>query len=109
MSDWKWTADYLRCNSKFHDHPRYDFVLVQTTDKPIFAQLLYMFSCTVEGKSHHFALILPLDPPTGNVTKKGQTIALSSGSRTGEEEFRVHFIAFYYSRRSFGGRLRQSR
>ncbi|KAJ7914598.1 hypothetical protein B0H13DRAFT_2250692 [Mycena leptocephala] len=74
MSDWKWTADYLRCNPKFHDHPRYDFVLVQTTDKPIFAQLLYMFSCTVEGKSHHFALILPLDAPTGNVKKKDKLL-----------------------------------
>ncbi|KAJ7822940.1 hypothetical protein B0H13DRAFT_2241567 [Mycena leptocephala] len=74
MSDWKWTADYLRCNPKFHGHPRYDYVLVKTTDKPIFAQLLYMFSCTVENKSHPLALILPLDAPTGNTTRKDKLL-----------------------------------
>ncbi|KAJ7922455.1 hypothetical protein B0H13DRAFT_2230481 [Mycena leptocephala] len=95
MSDWKWTADYLRCNPKFHDHPRYDFVLVQTTDKPIFAQLLYMFSCTVEGKSHHFALILPLDAPTGNVKKKDKLLRfrrVRAQARKNSEFISLHSI-----------------
>ncbi|KAJ7897519.1 hypothetical protein B0H13DRAFT_2234374 [Mycena leptocephala] len=74
MSDWKWTADYLRCNPKFHDHPRYDFVLVKTTNEPVFAQLLYMFSCKVENKSHLFALVLPLDAPTGNTKRKDKLL-----------------------------------
>ncbi|KAJ7835622.1 hypothetical protein B0H13DRAFT_2240067 [Mycena leptocephala] len=95
MSDWKWTADYLRCNPKFHDHPRYDFVLVQTTDKPIFAQLLYMFSCTVEGKSHHFALIPPLDAPTGNVKKKDKLLRfrrVRAQARKNSEFISLHSI-----------------
>ncbi|KAJ7898508.1 hypothetical protein B0H13DRAFT_1884243 [Mycena leptocephala] len=96
MSDWKWTADYLRCNPKFHGHPRYDCVLVKTTDKPIFAQLLYMFSCTVENKSHPLALILPLDAPTGNTTRKDKLLRFR----------RVRAQARKNS--DFGGRLRQS-
>ncbi|KAJ7896870.1 hypothetical protein B0H13DRAFT_1623675, partial [Mycena leptocephala] len=44
-------------------------VLVKTEDKPFFARLLYLFSCTVEKKSHRFALVLPLDAPTGRATR----------------------------------------
>ncbi|KAJ7081070.1 hypothetical protein C8R44DRAFT_653325, partial [Mycena epipterygia] len=50
MSAWTSTADYLRCNPKFHGHPRYDCVLVKTAQQPIFARLVYLFSCTVEKK-----------------------------------------------------------
>ncbi|KAJ7082289.1 hypothetical protein C8R44DRAFT_652702, partial [Mycena epipterygia] len=65
LSAWTSTTDYLRCNPKFNGHPRYDCVLVETAHKPIFARLLYLFSCMVEKKSHPFALILPLYAPTG--------------------------------------------
>ncbi|KAJ7741186.1 hypothetical protein DFH07DRAFT_751222 [Mycena maculata] len=30
LASWASTSDYLRCNPKFHGHPRYDCVLVQT-------------------------------------------------------------------------------
>ncbi|KAK7059887.1 hypothetical protein R3P38DRAFT_3523832 [Favolaschia claudopus] len=64
LSSWRPATDFLRCNPKFNGQPRYDCVLVNTQDKPFFARLLYMFSCKVEGKSHPFALVLPLDAPT---------------------------------------------
>ncbi|KAJ6628855.1 hypothetical protein B0H10DRAFT_2260023 [Mycena sp. CBHHK59/15] len=69
LSTWNPVTDYLRCNPNFNGHPRYDCVLVKTEEKPFFARLLYMFSCTVEQKPHPFALILPLDAPTGRARK----------------------------------------
>ncbi|KAJ6630016.1 hypothetical protein B0H10DRAFT_1775286, partial [Mycena sp. CBHHK59/15] len=42
LSNWTSTADYLRFNPKFHGHPRCDCVLVKTTQKPFFAQLIYL-------------------------------------------------------------------
>ncbi|KAJ7111639.1 hypothetical protein C8R43DRAFT_1091525 [Mycena crocata] len=74
MSTWSSTQDYLRCNPKFHGQPRYDCVIVETADKPIFAQLLYLFSCTVENKSHPFALILPMDVPIGQRRRKDKLL-----------------------------------
>ncbi|KAJ6560077.1 hypothetical protein B0H19DRAFT_1210302 [Mycena capillaripes] len=61
LGNWTSSADYLRCNPKFHGHARYDSALVKTTDSHMFVQLIHMFSCTVEKKSHPFALVLPLD------------------------------------------------
>ncbi|KAJ7727715.1 hypothetical protein B0H16DRAFT_1665589 [Mycena metata] len=74
LSDWTPTADYLRCNPKFQGHPRYDCVLVKTTQKAIFAQLIYLFSCMVEGKSHPFTLILPFDAPAGPTRRKDRLL-----------------------------------
>ncbi|KAJ7502355.1 hypothetical protein B0H11DRAFT_1712852, partial [Mycena galericulata] len=42
MGTWTSTADYLRCNPKFHGYPRY--VLIKTARQPIFAQIIYLFS-----------------------------------------------------------------
>ena len=95
MSDWKWTADYLRCNPKFHGHPRYDCVLVNTTDEPIFAQLLYLFSCTVENKTHPFALVLPLDAPIGNAKTKDKLLRfrrVRAKARKNSEFISLHSI-----------------
>ncbi|KAJ7814538.1 hypothetical protein B0H13DRAFT_2242753 [Mycena leptocephala] len=89
------TIYYLRCNPKFHDHPRYDFVLVKTTDKPVFAQLLYMFSCTVENKSHLFALVLPLDAPMGNAKRKDKLLRfrrVRAQARKNSEFISLHSI-----------------
>lgn len=74
LSDWKPTLDYLRCNPKFHGHPRYDYVLVKTTQEPIFAQLIYLFSCTVGDKPYPLALVLPLDAAIGRVTQKDKLL-----------------------------------
>lgn len=61
LGNWTSSADYLRCNPSFHGHPRYDGALVKTTGGHIFVELIYMFSSTVEKKSHPFGLVLPLD------------------------------------------------
>ncbi|KAK7041356.1 hypothetical protein R3P38DRAFT_2512397 [Favolaschia claudopus] len=50
LSTWTTATDYLRCSPKFHGQPRYDCVLVKTEQRPFFARLLYLFSCTVEDK-----------------------------------------------------------
>ncbi|KAJ6625396.1 hypothetical protein B0H10DRAFT_2174251 [Mycena sp. CBHHK59/15] len=64
LGNWTSTTDYLQCNPNFHGQSRYDSALVKTTNGFIFVQLIYMFSCMVEGKSHPFALVLPLDSRT---------------------------------------------
>ncbi|KAJ6563330.1 hypothetical protein DFH09DRAFT_1477164 [Mycena vulgaris] len=74
LSTWNSTADHLRCNPKFHGHPRCDSVLVKTAGEPFFAQLIYPFSCPVEKKSHAFALVLPLDVPTGRLSRKDRVL-----------------------------------
>ncbi|KAJ7699665.1 hypothetical protein B0H17DRAFT_850891, partial [Mycena rosella] len=40
LSTWTSTEYYLRCNPKFHGHPRYNAVLVKTATEPLFAQLI---------------------------------------------------------------------
>ncbi|KAJ6552670.1 hypothetical protein DFH09DRAFT_1496806 [Mycena vulgaris] len=87
--------DYLRCNPTFQGHPRYDCVLVETVDGPIFAQLVYVFSCTVEKKVHPFALILPFDAPTGRLKKKDKVLRfhrVKAKERTDTEFISVHSI-----------------
>ncbi|KAJ6611518.1 hypothetical protein B0H10DRAFT_2165819 [Mycena sp. CBHHK59/15] len=95
MGDWTYTADYLRCNPNFHGQARYDAALVKTTDKPIIVQLIYMFSCTVEGKSHPFALVLPLDARTGSLGRKDKALRLyrvHAKPRRNTEFISVHSI-----------------
>ncbi|KAJ6569359.1 hypothetical protein B0H19DRAFT_939007 [Mycena capillaripes] len=102
LSDWKPTVDYLRCNPKFQGHPRYDCVLMKTTHKPIFAQLIYLFSCTVKdkshpkkNKSHPFALVLPLDAPIGQVKRKDKLLRfrrVRAKPRKNAEFISVHSI-----------------
>lgn len=51
----------------FHNHPRYDCVIIQTVDKIIFGQLIYVFSCSIQGADELYptALIHPFVTPTG--------------------------------------------
>ncbi|KAJ6616145.1 hypothetical protein B0H10DRAFT_1800154 [Mycena sp. CBHHK59/15] len=76
LGNWTSTMDYLRCNPNFHGQSRYDGALVKTTNGLIFVQLIYMFSCMVEGKSHPFALVLPLDSRTGALGRKYKALRL---------------------------------
>jgi hypothetical protein len=73
LGNWIPSTDYLRCNPSFHGHSRYDAALVKTTDGHLFVKLIYMFSCTVQKKSHLFALVLPLDIDT-EVGRKDKTL-----------------------------------
>lgn len=67
---WCRITDILRAHPKFHNHPRYDHILVDAGQgKYFFAQLLYIFGIFVEKKTHHFALILPFDVPIPHAEK----------------------------------------
>ncbi|KAJ7116962.1 hypothetical protein C8R44DRAFT_832414 [Mycena epipterygia] len=95
MGTWTSTADYLRCNPKFHGHPRYDCVLIETSQQPIFAQIIYLFSCIVEDKSHPFALVQPFDAPTGRVGRKDKQLRfhrVRAKPRKNSEFISVHSI-----------------
>ncbi|KAG2117609.1 hypothetical protein DEU56DRAFT_874099 [Suillus clintonianus] len=61
MVDWRLHRDLLRCNPQFYGSPRYDCVMVKTADKPFFARLVYMFSCSIGGADFPLALIHPYD------------------------------------------------
>ena len=41
---WKVQIDHLRCSPEFHSHPRYDCLVLQTHEGPIFAQLKFAFT-----------------------------------------------------------------
>ncbi|KAJ7262834.1 hypothetical protein C8J57DRAFT_1436351 [Mycena rebaudengoi] len=95
LGSWASTADHLRCNPKFHGHPRYDAALVKTTDAPIFVRLLYMFSYTLDDATHHFALVLPLDARGGARSKKDKSLRFHrvyAQPRTKTEIFPVRSI-----------------
>ena len=38
LVDWKYKTNYLHCSPNFHGHARYDFLIIETTEKPFFAQ-----------------------------------------------------------------------
>lgn len=60
--DWSIKTDYLRCNPKFHGEPRYDFVITNPLrGRPLFAQLVLVFTIDVGEDEYHLALIHPLD------------------------------------------------
>ncbi|KAL1661524.1 hypothetical protein GGF50DRAFT_60902 [Schizophyllum commune] len=73
--DWRLTRDYLRCNPNFHHRPRYDCVLLSRPD-PIFARLLYVFTCTFNGKDYPIALVQAYDAPCGHVSKVDKELGL---------------------------------
>ncbi|KAF8829783.1 hypothetical protein HHX47_DHR2000053 [Lentinula edodes] len=53
----KVSVDYLRCNPFFNKEPHYDFVIFDSIDGPIFAQLRYIFTCTVGDNLYPIALV----------------------------------------------------
>jgi hypothetical protein len=62
--DWRWKPNIIRANPCFHNHPRYDYVLVQVNgNQCIFAQLLYIFRVRYLENSFDLVLVLPLDAP----------------------------------------------
>jgi len=62
--DWRTKTDYLRCSPKFSGRPRYDFVIANRPQGRIFAQLVFVFICQVNGHDYHLALIQPLEKVT---------------------------------------------
>lgn len=59
--DWHIKTDYLRCNPNFNGHPRYDFIIADRPQGHIFAQLVFVFVCRVNGREYHLALVQPLE------------------------------------------------
>ncbi|KAJ3858689.1 hypothetical protein EV359DRAFT_51930 [Lentinula novae-zelandiae] len=57
LDTWKVSVDYLRCNPFFNKEPRYDFVIFDSIDGPIFAQLRYIFTCTVGDHLYPIVLV----------------------------------------------------
>jgi hypothetical protein len=54
---WKTDTDYIRCSPKYHNYPRYDCVLLNTSNGPVFAQLVLVFVVVVDGKDYSIALV----------------------------------------------------
>ena len=60
---WKTDTDYIRCSPMYHNHPRYDCVLLNTINGPVFAQLVLVFMITVDGKDYPIALVQAYEQP----------------------------------------------
>ena len=58
---WQNEINHLRCNPKFNNKPRYDYILVSTPNGPIFAQLIFIFTTTTKDQIDPWVLIQPLD------------------------------------------------
>ena len=54
---WKVVTDYLRCSPKFYNQPCYDFVIINTADGYIFAQLMLVFTIKINNKDYPIALV----------------------------------------------------
>ncbi len=67
VADWTSKTDILRCTPDFYNHPRYDFVLLDTNDGPVFARLILVFECIVCGSKFPLLLVQPLDNKPGRV------------------------------------------
>lgn len=62
--DWRTDTDYLRCTPKFHGHARYDHAIIKINEHDTtFAQILFIFKCTVLEQEYSIALVQPFDEP----------------------------------------------
>ncbi|KAK0481054.1 hypothetical protein EDD18DRAFT_1113170 [Armillaria luteobubalina] len=68
--DWSLTTDILRCLPSFNYHPHYDFVLLETNQGPMFAQLVLVFECVVHKKVYPLMLVQLFKEAIGPITKK---------------------------------------
>ncbi|KAK0503766.1 hypothetical protein EDD18DRAFT_1099090 [Armillaria luteobubalina] len=55
--DWSFTTDILQCLPSFNYHPRYDFVLLDTNQGPMFVQLVLIFECIIHEKVYPLMLV----------------------------------------------------
>ncbi|KAK0477147.1 hypothetical protein IW261DRAFT_1421348 [Armillaria novae-zelandiae] len=68
--DWSFTTNILQCSPSFNYHPRYDFVLLETNQGPMFAQLVLIFECVVHEKAYPLMLVQPFKEAIGPITKE---------------------------------------
>ncbi|KAG1903490.1 uncharacterized protein F5891DRAFT_946968 [Suillus fuscotomentosus] len=76
MVDWRQYTDYLRCNPKFFNAPRFDCVFIQTNQKVILGRLLLLFECPVGDNVFPLALVHPYDAPIGVRLRKDKHLNL---------------------------------
>ncbi|KAK0499677.1 hypothetical protein EDD18DRAFT_1102989 [Armillaria luteobubalina] len=72
--DWSLTTDILQCSPSFNYHPRYDFVLLETNQGPMFTQLVLIFKCIVHEKVYPLMLVQPFKEAIGPITKKDRDL-----------------------------------
>lgn len=70
LVDFCQTTDYLCCSLSFHNLPRYDCVIVNTTTGVFFAWLLFLFTCDINNTPYPIALVCPYDAPVGRHLQK---------------------------------------
>ncbi|KAJ3555947.1 hypothetical protein NM688_g2296 [Phlebia brevispora] len=74
---WRQEMDYLHCNPCFYGQPRYDGVLIKLDEANVlFGKLVFIFTCQLGEDKHAFALIQPLDMPTGELLQKDRQLHL---------------------------------
>ncbi|KAG1773661.1 hypothetical protein EV702DRAFT_1181089 [Suillus placidus] len=47
LVDWKQYTDYLRCNPRFFNAPRFDWVFIRTQNGVILGHLVFLFQCAI--------------------------------------------------------------
>lgn len=73
---WKAVTDYLRCSPCFFNAPRYDYVLINTAQGVLFAQLVFVFSIQFLETMYPMALVQCFTPakPSGAQQKKDKDL-----------------------------------
>ena len=69
MVNWYVKTDYLRCNPKFCGNPQYNFVIMNLPWGHVFAQLVFVFVCQVNGRDYHLALAQLLEKQSWATTR----------------------------------------
>jgi len=54
-------VDHLQCSPSFNKEPRYNYVIIQTDNGPIFAQLKFAFTAVVGEELIPFVLVQAFD------------------------------------------------
>lgn len=60
---WKTDTNFLRCSPKYYNHPQHDCVLLNTNNRPIFAQLILIFTIKLDEKNYPIALVQAYEKP----------------------------------------------
>ena len=82
---WENEINHLRCNPKFNNKPRYDYILVSMPNGVIFAQLIFIFTTTTNDQIDPWVLIQPLDaevPPPSTQEKDFQLFRIRAKPRS---------------------------
>ncbi|KIK66841.1 hypothetical protein GYMLUDRAFT_69898 [Collybiopsis luxurians FD-317 M1] len=62
LDTWRVATDQLCCNPSFNGAPHYNFIIFDSVDGPVLAQLCFLFTCTVGSKIYPIAFVQPYKP-----------------------------------------------